>query len=52
MAQQFWECCVGLHVAIKKFDRFQTLRNNSQQQAATCNNMEQGVQTDGTSNIQ
>ena len=31
-----------------KFDRSQTLRNNSKQQAA--NNMQQGVQTDSASN--
>ena len=33
----------------EKFDRFQTLRNNTQQQF---NNMQQGVQTDATCNIQ
>ena len=37
----------------QKFDWFQTLRNNSQQHTATCNNMQQqGVQTDATCNIQ
>ena len=36
----------------EKFDRIQTLRNNMQQHATTCNNMQQGVQTDTTCNIQ
>ena len=36
----------------EKFDRFQTLRNNTQQHATTSNNMQQGVQTDATCNIQ
>ena len=36
----------------QKFDRFQTSLNNSQHHAATCNNMQQGVQTDATCNIQ
>ena len=36
----------------QKFDRFQTLLNNSQQYATTCNNIQQGVQTDATCNIQ
>ena len=35
----------------EKFDRFQTLRNNTQQHATTSNNMQQGVQTDATCNI-
>ena len=35
-----------------KFDRFQTLCNNTQQHATTSNNMQQGVQTDATCNIQ
>ena len=36
----------------EKFDWFQTFRNNTQQHATTCNNMQQGGQTDGTCNIQ
>ena len=35
-----------------EFQRFQTLRNNSQQNETTRNNMQQGVQTDATCNIQ
>ena len=34
----------------EKFDRFQTARNNTQQHLS--NNMQQGVQTDATCNIQ
>ena len=36
----------------QKFDRFQTLHNNSQQHATTRTNTQQGVQTDATCNIQ
>ena len=36
----------------QKFDRFQTLRNISQQHATRCNNRQQGVQMDATCNIQ
>ena len=38
---------------VGKLDRFQTLRNNSWQQATLkdTQNMQQGVQTDSTSNI-
>ena len=34
------------------FDWFQTLFNNSQQHAITSNNIQKGVQTDATCNIQ
>ena len=37
---------------VGEFQRFQTLRNNSQQNVTTRNNMQQGVQTDATCNIQ
>ena len=37
---------------VGEFQRFQTLRNNSQQNGTTRNNMQQGVQTDATCNIQ
>ena len=43
------QCCFRLNVA-KRFDRFQTLRNNSQ--TTRQNNMQQSVQTDATCNIQ
>ena len=42
----------GWELLAEKFDRFQTLCNNSQQHATTCNNMQQGVQSDATCNIQ
>ena len=45
-------CCVRLQVAKSLTGGFQTLRNNSQQHATTCNNMQHGVQTDATGNIQ
>ena len=37
---------------VGEFQRFQTLRNNSQQNVTTRNNMQQGVQTEATCNIQ
>ena len=39
-------------LAQQKFDRFQTLRKNSQQHATTGNSIQHGVQTDATCNIQ
>ena len=36
----------------QNFVRFETLSNNTQQHATTCNNMQQGVQTNPTCNIQ
>ena len=36
----------------QKFDRFQTLHNNSQQHPTTRTNTQQGVQTDATCNVQ
>ena len=41
-----------LGVAGSKFDQFQTLRNISKQRATKCRNMQEGVQTDATCNIQ
>ena len=43
---------MGQTKCLKLLDRFQILRNNSQQHATIRNNMQQGVQTDATCNIQ
>ena len=44
--KKFWEFLA------QKFNRFHSLPNNSQEHATTCSNMQQGVQTDATCNIQ
>ena len=51
LAQQFWELLRPFAPGLT-FDRFQTLHSNSQQHTTTYNNMQQGVKTDATSNIQ
>ena len=44
--------CWDGELLARKFDRFQTVRNNSQQHATNCNNMQHCLQTDVTRNIQ
>ena len=44
------QSCLRLHGA-KKFDRFQTLRNNSQQHATTCNRVCKRTQHVSSNNV-
>ena len=46
--KKYWEG----HLLAHTFDRFQTLRNNSKQHAATYNNIQHCLHTDATCNIQ
>ena len=51
-AQQLPTTMLRPFVSSEKFDRCQILGNSYQQHATTCNNRQQGVQTDLTCNIQ
>ena len=46
--KKYWEG----HLLAQTFDRFQTLRNNSKQHAATYNNIQHCLHADATCNIQ